>query len=664
MFWRLGPRIWVVGLLLMQGCSLFSRYTLPAPYVPREPSASDWPDVGAVILEDVTTLEYRVMTPPGAAASRLVAVQDRRRKLKVLRESGLAQADVELNIDGFTTVTRVVARSVTPEGAEQPMSPKALQAYVRSDPSARAPDVKTLKFHIPGAVVGGVVEYRYERVYADPYLVPPYVFGDPLPTMHAEFGLVVGPQIKVDYRFAQGDKVVDRPPLHSSLGGDQERLLFVEKDLPALYPEPMSPHITRDASWIGVALRTERLGDTVHRLETWNDVGGLIWRRLQETDGEHGVDGNPLQRYQTFRQAVHPVLLPGLGVRAPQSLPELWHGAPACSRDAAMMLVRAWEDSGVDAYAAMLTGPSGPPAHDDFPALYPFVRAGVALQMTQEMMATQNCGDTPLKQGPLCGTPVGGFVWVDPLCKLCAFGTFPSGLAGGRAFLVSKNQSGWVDMPVDPPQRNAVEVALKWDMDATGALEGTGTATVRGFLAAATRQDLIDTHRSQDDQTRVVKNVLLSPVSDGKLSSFKLVQQADLELPLGVEGRMSAKAMRKDYERFLMRPVDIAGSAIPEGWMGTRRTAALLDSPRWLETDVTVQLPAGYRAEVRPPIKVARDFAEYAAGFAIHGRQLRFSRRFVVKSHVVEAKDWADFQAFLETIRDFEQEGPQVFAPE
>ena len=75
---------------------------------------------------------------------------------------------------------------------------------------------------------------------------------------------------------------------------------------------------------------------------------------------------------------------------------------------------------------------------------------------------------------------------------------------------------------------------------------------------------------------------------------------------------MSAKALRRDYERFTMRPIDIAGSAIPEGWMGTRRTAALLDSPRWLETDVTVQLPAGYRAEIRPPMKIARDFAEYA----------------------------------------------------
>ncbi|RYF11364.1 MAG: hypothetical protein EOO40_03450, partial [Deltaproteobacteria bacterium] len=200
-----GPRglyrpVGLVLLMVQLGCAGLS---LPRALLTDGLSASTFPDAGAVVLEDEATLEFRVMQVPNVkpATKRLVAVLDHRRRMKILRETGLAQANVRMPVDGFTTVLRVVGRSVAPDGSETWMSPRSLHLVDRKEVDARAPEVVDLNFEIPGAQVGGLVEYRYERVFLDPALVPVYLFGAAIPVVHSELGIVTDPEVKLDYRF-------------------------------------------------------------------------------------------------------------------------------------------------------------------------------------------------------------------------------------------------------------------------------------------------------------------------------------------------------------------------------------------------------------------------------------------------------------------------------
>ncbi|MEZ4270514.1 MAG: hypothetical protein R3C68_03475 [Myxococcota bacterium] len=134
--------------------SLPAAYLIAAIFLPvfrNLPSAVDWPDIGAVIVEDVANLDYR--TTLIGEKPKLVAILRHRQRIKVLNEHGLSQADIRLPIDGFSTVTRVRARSITPSGDDSDLDDAALRPVMRTNKRQRAPEIKLLSFTIPGVVV-------------------------------------------------------------------------------------------------------------------------------------------------------------------------------------------------------------------------------------------------------------------------------------------------------------------------------------------------------------------------------------------------------------------------------------------------------------------------------------------------------------------------------
>ena len=109
-------------------------------------------------------------------------------------------------MDGFSTITRTVARSVTADGHTSNMSNSAISGEPRPGLFQQAPDIRNMNFHIPDAEVGGLLEYRYERVYTDPLLVDPWIFGDAMPVVRSEFTLVTLPEAELDYAYGVATK--------------------------------------------------------------------------------------------------------------------------------------------------------------------------------------------------------------------------------------------------------------------------------------------------------------------------------------------------------------------------------------------------------------------------------------------------------------------------
>lgn len=651
----------LASLASLAGCSGMRGYGFPPAIIVRGPAESI--DSDAVVLEDVATLEYRVMTLPEAHGPRLVAVLDHRRRYQVLREAGLAAADVALPMDGFSTITRVVARSVRRNGSERYMSGSAVESLMSEVPSERAGDVRTARFHIPDGEVGGLLEYRYERVYVDPQLVPPWLLGDRYPTMRAEFGLVVSPKVKVDYRYGHGNETVDRAPIVRKNDDGQDRLVFIEGDLPAYFLEPAMPYPTRSMPWIATALRTQRLDDVVERLETWKEVGEAVVRRMVRVQGHHGT-GTLVERYAAVRDKLRPLTLPGVGVRQPViSGDALLHGSPACSRDATSLVLQAFGGAQITAYPALLTSPSGPQMLFDFPAAYPFTRVVAAVEMTADMHKEQSCDGEPLAQGPLCNVPAGGFIFLDPTCKSCPFGTLRPELRGGRALILGP-EVRWVDVPLDKPQQNAELATYKLEMDVVGAIQGKVELELRGVASADVRGALRNADGAEE-RAHVLRTALQGETKlDSGFAAYKLGDPNTVDAPLRIYADATAQADRISYERFRVRATPLVGSLQRAQWQGSRRTDALIDGPRWLESTVELTLPLGYDAQIRPPLQISKPYAEYAAGFVLHGRVLKFSRRLVFKTNTIKSEHWSDFQDFLVSIRDYELDGPVVFAPE
>ncbi len=627
---------------------------LPPPLVPREPTVEEWPDVGAVITDDVAQLHYGFARGPDGSS--LIATLVHRRQIKILKETGLKEATVVLPVDGFSSVTRVVARSVSPSGRVTKMDPYAPKTRRILRPRFEAPEVRETVFTIPGAEVGGVVDYWYVRIYAASELVPLWVFSNSLPTLRAEFSFSSDSGIRVEHRFGRGSKVEEHQVLRREAAGTIRRV-FVEHDLPAIYNEPYMPHRSRVSSWVATHVTAAQIpGRTKSlRMERWGDVAKRL-RGLIRQVGEVRLSGSLKSRFHYVRDNIHAVEMPSLGVRGPSTAEALFNGDPACSRDAAALLFNGLKGLKIEAYPALLSTPLGPPLIDDFPALYPFVRAVVAVRATAADSERQNCTEDPTTRGLLCSVPEDSWIFLDPLCSNCRFGELQTELTGGRAMLLTPGKPRFIDVPSDPVERNRIDTTFRYELSIRGELVGTMKGEMTGAPARRLR------YAAGRNKTGEKRNALLTRTLNGLDSKFTFSnaifgarRQVDVPLRIGADVRHSAE--RLDIERFRLRATELVGPAWPRRWRSYRKSPAILPAPRWVESRAEILLPVGYRVEPRDIVKIVTPFAEYAAGYKRRNRMLAFSRRFIIKKQIIQPEDWPDFLEFVHRVEDIEDAG-------
>ena len=664
---HLGP---VLTLLVLAGCATFS--LPPIGSVIPGPEADAYPDAGAVILEDEATLEYRVMPPPSGGKPQLVAVLDHRRKLKILTEAGKPEADVRLPVDGFSTVTRVVGRSVAPGQTLVNLNSDAVVVQDREEVTARADAVKDLTLHISGAQVGGVIEYRYERIFLDPLYVPPWIYGAHLPCLRAELGVISDPRVEVDLRHGRGDAGVDRRPVRRDVLEDgRTRLVFVETDLAGMFAEPHGVHPAHRAPWTAVMLRQSRLGDGVRRYDSWDSVAAHVQQQMHLADEPHpGVHGDLLARVAALRAQIWPLAIEGLGVQRPDQSRAAKANQPICYREAAARALKSFADLAIDVPYLLLTGPQMPPFAEDFPAGYPFGRIALELPAQAAWLRGLRCDGPAYARDLLCGVKVGDLILFDPGCPACPLGTLTPGFADSRALKVAKDGSTrWVDLHLGGPASHSLVQDINLAMDVDGSLSGPIHVQARGNVAGVWRgrlrraAEVTDAkHERLKEMGRVNAQMLLGDDVSPRADGIVLVDPALVDRPLGARAQVLGQARKGGYETFSFTALDLAGASIPAFWRGARQGAVVLGGPSWLETTVEVALPVGYVAQLPPQKTLTGAVADYAAGFSQRGRTLYFSRRLVLKQAALAADDWADFHDFFGQVRAYEAAAVQLQA--
>jgi hypothetical protein len=644
--------------LLAVACAPVAAELFPPPAIPAAPTAADWPDAGAAVLDDVATISYRVLPGDTETPPRLVAVVDHRRRLKILDEKGLAEARVALPVDGFSTVTWVRARAVDPDGDIHTFSPETARVVARGDPIPDSDEVRSLAFTVPHVVVGGLVEVRYERVYLDPDFVPVWVFGGPLPVTRAELGLVVDEGVKVDFRYGIGEAIENRLPMRRKLADGKERLFWVERDLPAFHPEPRMAHLGRVSPWLVLVVTSARVGKERRRLETWQHVVDKV-TALQERVGGKATTGKPEERFRKVRGLLRSVRIDGLGVRQPMAAAGLLRGEPACSRDAAAYLLNAMAGAGAKLFPAFLTGPTGPVLVDDFPGLYPFVAAGAAFDVADQNARDPTCREDPVRRGLLCTVPPDSYAFLDPLCRHCRYGELPTELTGGKALVVLAEGLKWVRVPEDPPERNRSMSQYRLVLDVDGSVKGAMSAELSGAPQRALRAALTEADEADARDTTITRSIT-GAESALALQKAELLDTSGSDPILRYKAEVVSRVEKLAVEHFRIRPVDLAGPALPGRWRQSRRLPAVMEAPAWVETAVAIDLPVGYSASLPETVTLIEPFAEYAAGYVRRDQTLSFTRRLVLKQHIIPVEVWPAFRRFLDGIEAMESAGVEV----
>lgn len=257
----------------------------------------------------------------------------------------------------------------------------------------------------------------------------------------------------------------------------------------------------------------------------------------------------------------------------------------------------------------------------------------------------------------MCTIPEDAYAFLDPLCETCRFGEIPLELTGGRALVFKPGRAEWVDVPADPPQRNRRITQWLYRLSIQGELEGGMSGSLTGAPARSVRKSLLNEKRPKLEP---VEAVLLGDDTPIDLFKGSYENLRVIEKDLSVTSKAKSVAKKLGYERFQLRPVDLAGPSLPGRWRFSRRSPSLMPGPSWTETAVRVELPVGYEVELPEVVKLVTPFAEYAAGYGLRERNLTYQRRLVLKVRRIEPDDWDEFRSFLAQIEAAENEGVVV----
>jgi hypothetical protein len=256
-------------------------------------------------------------------------------------------------------------------------------------------------FDIPRAQVGGIVEYRYKKIYNNPNFITPWLFGRRFPVARAELNIVADAGIKFDYRYGRGEKLVEIQPVNHTIEKGQERLMFVELNLPPYYDEPAMPHLARHSPWVGISVTAAEVSGRPYQMRTWYDLAAQVKKWAKDMEAPPKASGDARVRYVTLRDKLNMVDLVGLGNLPFTKADKLAKGEPTSTRDAALLLQKSMLKRGLKAYVVLATSPMTPPLFESFPAFYPFARALVAIPLTDDLQE-EDCSNDPLARKVLC----------------------------------------------------------------------------------------------------------------------------------------------------------------------------------------------------------------------------------------------------------------------
>lgn len=548
---------------------------LPVPQFERfdpriTPGRQALPDAPAVVLLDRGTLVFAADGKTGNPIARL----RRYRRIKILRESGLNQARIQVTHDPLAAVHGLKAQAVGING--RTLTPRRDARHV-----ANAAGGGTWHLAIEGVPVGAVVETTYDLYLSDPRFIRPWFFAGPLPTERSEYAVVVPPGFSIDLRFTENGVFVDRPPERFETDHGV-RFSWSRSKLDPLYPEESMPNPARIAPAAHVIYTSATIrGRTYPGFPSWDAVGR--WFLLRRPDYGELSDATRKEAHRIATDAppvekglkLMGILARNLPNEAPTPDP-LWRarlphpdhvlkerrGNPT-SRG--LLLVALLRSAGVAAV----------------PALFTYRDSGVLAPDAPMVTMLDGVAAAIFDRDRL--------VVLDP-SQLTVSADVPSPrLMGTRLVLLREEQAEIRRVPVSQPEQSVTRIRYDVRLDPRGELYGPLEATLTGAEAGALRTNLF--HVEPEAYAEIVSTFMKSRGVPLAIESVNLSDLKALRRPLKVEGSIRVPlVLDPEAELLSIRVGEFVGTnAITP--REVRRSPLILEAPSIHEVQGTLTLP-------------------------------------------------------------------------
>jgi hypothetical protein len=610
------------------------------------PTANDLPDVAGVVLLDRGTLELTA----DAVTKNPIARLRRLRRVKILRESGAALADIVVAYDPGSVVSSLKARVVLPGGKSQ----EADSALVKDGADAAGRRAKLLR--APNADPETIVEYTYDLWISDPRFIPTWVFQCDLPTLRSEYAVVAPQGFTVDLRFSDDGAFVDRPPERFETD-EGTRFFWSLANLPAIFSEPGMPIADLLSPRAHVVMLGAKVGARDYAgFASWDDVGAWFvsrvpnWATLspQAIAEAKRIAGETSLEEQCLK--LLGIVARDLAWETGPALP-LWQTrvvhpeivlkekrGNAVSRG--LLLVSLLRGIGVNAYPALV-------AYRDRGVLLPDVPTIGELDAVIAVV--------PRNEGAL---------FLDP-SQLTVSADVPAPRVQGTRIVTLREDGAEVMLvPISKITDSRTSIAYELKVDERGDLFGTLQATLTGAEAGELRRLLFAT--TPENYAQVVSSFLRERGAGIAVESASISDLTELRRPLGIKGTVAVKrALRGEGTSASIALGRVIGSGDTSRMREVRRTPLKIGAPREAEVIATIVLPEDWEPEgALPPFSDGWQGGRVEIKMRLESaRRISLSRKSVLEVLDVTPERYADYRHFRESVRGAESQMLSIKRP-
>lgn len=629
----------VLGLALALGCAAagskpaFERFDLS-----RVPGPDAYPDAPGVVLLDKGELTFTVDRDTQRPLARL----RRYTRVKILRDSGLPLARVDVPIEPGTLLQDLIARHILPSGEE---------TSVASD---RIVDVTnelgltTRSFRVEDAEPGSIVEAVYDLYYRDLRLVPSWRFQAKIPTLRSELAVVVPPAFAVDYRFLDQGLPVERPPERFAVD-EGTRLFWTMGDVPPTFDEPDMPSVELSSPQVHVVFTGGKIDGTreVAGFEGWEAARDWFHERsgqgLQLSEAEKLEARHVAGETSTEEQALklQALVARDLGWE-PHERPLIWSRTPTASvvlaekvgnrTSRGLLLVALLRGAGIDALPAFAADRT---------------RATILPDLATLRVVDRIVAVIPRPNGALV---------LDP-GQLTVNAAVPSpSLMGTRVVALRDDITEVLEVPIALPASSLTQLSYVLRVDRAGRLSGKVDGKLTGAEAGSLRELLLS--RDPGEYSDLVVEFLKQRGASLPLSSVAIADVKELRKPISLSATV-------DLEEAFSDATDRSAAIVLDKLIGTeppparerRRTPLVIPYPRRSEISVTLFIPDDHQIGSLPAPFSAK-WSNGSVEITARGeskKRIGVSRISEVSGLLVRPADYPEYLKFLKTAADAER---------
>lgn len=593
------------------------------------PSEKDYPDAGALILLDRTTL--RVDRDKNTTKERYLII-------KILKDRGREEyGDIKQKYDKESyKIETLIARTHLPTGEirepeEKAISDVSAPQVWRASAYTRAM-LRVVSF--PAVDRGAVIEYRYRMVPIKKRKGQEFFgeieFGTGEPILRKEVIIIIPKGIELKYKL---------------LRSDAKPLIIQTRDS-IIYKWTITdiPMIVRESDMPPFSEVSPRL--VYSTFKSWEDVGRWIAKKFYKPlDSSREIKeivkrlslnkGREDKIRDIFLYVVNRYRNIGLDLGdigyKPHKPSEIFKQKYGECLDKSALLIEMLKEAGIEAYPAMVRKWVGREVVKDIPS--PSYFDGLLVAIPEDK----------------------GFTLLDPISENYSYGYLSSSYQAKDLFIIEPDSSFFTKAPLYEPSKSISATTTEIELKENGDIKGKTFTKLTGYYDYSIRRDLKEKTPKEERQFFERK---INEISTGtELLSYSLSDLKDLTKPSWVKASFFSKGyatIQKDRMRFKIPP-----NLFDFEWVfwviskEERRYPFIIHPLRTLRYSVKVELPKGYKIYYLPDNwREENKYAKASITYIKEGDRILYTSEFTIKEWEIEPGGYRAFKTLCDEFLD------------